>query len=321
MHRTPLFAIFLSLLGSLFMPAVQAQDDLLTLASRGETELVLVSLNEQTPVNALQADGTSLLHWAIYYDDELLVQNLLALGADASLKNNYGATPLSQAAITGNPGIISRLLAARADPDERSADDQTALMILARTENLDAARVLLDAGADVNAVESFRGQAALMWAAAQNRPQMLKLLLDHGADPNARSSPNDWPRQVSAEPRMKFLPSGALTPLLYAVREGCTECVTYLIEADADIHADDPEGISPLIMACLNAHWDAARLLVEAGAVSMNGTSTDALRFMPPWTTIQYLMAGVPINFPMILLPALSSWPCCLKTGRTRICN
>ncbi len=285
MHRRLLSFLILTCLGNVLVEPGLAQDDLLQLASRGETQTVLSSLEFQSSVDAMQADGTSLLHWAVYYDDAALVLRLLSLGADPALANDYGATPLSQAAVTGNPGIIRALLEAGADPDERSADDQTALMILARTDNLDAAQVLLDAGADVNAAESFRGQTALMWAAAQKRPQMLKLLLDHGADPNARSTPNNWPRQVSAEPRMKFLPSGGLTPLLYAAREGCTECVSYLLDAGADIHADDPEGITPLIMACLNAHWDSARLLVTAGAII---NEWDIYGRSPLYATVDY---------------------------------
>jgi ankyrin repeat protein len=139
-------------------------------------------------------------------------------------------------------------------------------MIVARTSNTDAAEVLLEAGADVNAVEQWRGQTALMWAAAQLQPGMVKLLLDAGADPDAQSLPNNWERQVTAEPRMKVLPAGGMTPLLYATREGCTECVRLLIEAGADLNKTDPEAVTPLLMANMNARWDSAKLLIEAGA-------------------------------------------------------
>jgi ankyrin repeat protein len=62
------------------------------------------------------------------------------------------------------------------------------------------------------------------------------------------------------------LPAGGLTPLLYAVREGCTACTQLLIEAGADLNLADPDGVTPLVMATLNAHWDSAKLLIEAGA-------------------------------------------------------
>ena len=259
--------LLMVLLGNLaLIDTAGARQELLELASRGETQSVLAALDDPALVSAVQPDGSSLLHWAVYYDDVQLVDSLLAMGADASLLNHYGASPMSQAAIVGNPAVIAALLQAGVDPNAGYADGQTALMMLARTDNLAAARVLLAAGADVNVVEQFRGQTALMWAAAQQQPEMLKLLLEHGADPNVRSTLNNWQRQVTAEPRMKVMPVGGLTPLLYAVREGCTLCTQYLIEAGADVQMTDPEGISPLIMACLNAHWDSARLLLEAGA-------------------------------------------------------
>lgn len=239
---------------------------MLELASAGETQAALELVGRGTDVNFTQSDGTTALHWAVYYNDEDLVRQLIRRGADVTRRNDFGATPLSQAAITGNPDIIERLLKAGADADELGADGQTPLMIIARTDNTRAAQVLLDAGADVNAVERWRGQTALMWAAAQQQPAMVALLLKHGADPDVRSTPNNWERQVTAEPRMKVLPAGGLTALLYSTREGCTECTRLLIEGGADINKTDPESVTPLLMANLNANWDSAKLLIEAGA-------------------------------------------------------
>ena len=242
------------------------QPSLLELASAGQTQAALELIARDTDVNQAQLDGTTALHWAVYYDDEDLVRRLIRRDADVTARNEFGATPLSQAAIIGNPDVIKMLLNAGADADEKGADDQTALMILARTSNVEAAEILIKAGADVNAVEKWRGQTALMWAAAQKQPEMTALLLEHGADPDIQSLPNNWERQVTAEPRMKVLPAGGLTALLYASREGCTECTRLLIEAGADINKTDPEAVTPLLMASLNAKWDSAKLLIEAGA-------------------------------------------------------
>ena len=46
-------------------------------------------------------------------------------------------------------------------------------------------RALLDAGVDVNAVESVRGLNALMFAAAANRHEAIELLAAKGADVKA----------------------------------------------------------------------------------------------------------------------------------------
>ncbi len=57
-----------------------------------------------------------------------------------------------------------------------------------------------------------------------------------------------------------------LTPLLYAAREGCIPCIEELLKAKADINLGDPDGVTPLIMALMNIHWDTAKLLIERGA-------------------------------------------------------
>jgi ankyrin repeat protein len=254
----------------LYPASVFAQDasetQLLDLISSGETAAALELIDRNTNVNQSQSDGTTALHWAVYYDDEALVRQLIRREADVTARNEFGATPLSQAAIIGNPDIIDRLLDAGADANEAGADGQTPLMVIARSGNLEAAEILVDDGADVNIVEKWRGQTALMWATAQQQPQMVAFLLSNGADPDAQSSPNNWERQVTAEPRMKVLPAGGLTPLHYAAREGCAECTKLLIEAGADINQTDPESVTPLLMANLNANWDSAKHLIEAGA-------------------------------------------------------
>ena len=59
-------------------------------------------------------------------------------------------------------------------------------MVVARTGNVESARLLLAAGADINVKEEWGGQSALMWAAAQSQPEMVKFLVANGADPDAR---------------------------------------------------------------------------------------------------------------------------------------
>ncbi len=216
-------------------------------------------------VNQRTADGTSALHWAVHHGDADLVTRLLGAGADANARNDYGATPMSEAAVRGDVGLLRALLAAGADVDSANADGQTALMIIARTSNTAAAQLLLSHGAKVNAHEQWRKQTALMWAAAEGQPAMVRLLLEHGAVVDERSLVNDWPRQVTAEPRMQARPAGGFTPLLYAARAGCLECVQRLVRAGANPNRGDPDGVSPLLLSILNFHFDIAAFLVQRG--------------------------------------------------------
>src|SRR6185503_19965029 len=135
-----------------------------------------------------------------------------------------------------------------------------------RSGKIDAAKRLLDAGADVNAKEAWGGQSAIMWAAAQSQAEMVKLLASRGADVNGHGVIRQWERKVITEPRPKDMNKGGFTPLIYAAREGCVECAKALIEAKADPDLQDPDGVTALNMALLNQHYTVASYLIKAGA-------------------------------------------------------
>ena len=217
-------------------------------------------------INAVQADGSTPLQWAVYRRDAAEVQRLVKAGANVSAQNNYGASPMSLAAATGDAAVIRILLKAGADPDSPNAQGQTALMAVARTGNVEAAQLLVKAGAHVNAYEQWGKQTALMWAAARRQPQMVRFLVKHGAVVDARSQVRDWARKVTSEPREKDMDRGGFTPLLYAAREGCGECVKELLAGHADIDLQDARGTTPLVLAIMNMQFDTAKLLIESGA-------------------------------------------------------
>jgi len=259
-------AVVLASAVSLVVTLQAAAADIVTAARGDDTGAVLTELDRGADVNAPGPDGTSALHWAVYNDNAELVRHLLDAGADANSVNDYGSTPLGEAAVAANTDVIRALLDAGADIEQRGPDGQTPLMVLARSNNVAAARLLLERGAVVDVRESWRDQTALIWAAAQAQPEMLALLLEYGADPNARSRPNDWQRQVSAERRRMYRPIGGMTALMYAARTGCVECARALVEGGADPDLGDPRNVMPLVVAIDNFHFDVAAYLVEAGA-------------------------------------------------------
>ena len=231
-----------------------------TAAAAGDPSVPGVAPNVRGP------DGSTPLQWAVYRNDDAEVKRLLKAGAKVGEDNNYGATPMQMAAATGNAQILNLLLAAGANVDSPNAEGQTALMAVARTGNIGAAKLLLSHGAHVNAVEQWGGQTALMWASARRHPQMMELLISHRADVNARSVWRNWERHVTAESRAKRTNAGGLTPLMYAARENCLECVNVLLKHHVDVDLPDPDGVAPVTVAIMNRNWDIARRLVEAGA-------------------------------------------------------
>ncbi len=152
-----------------------------------------------------------------------MVRLLLGRGANASVRNRYGVTPLSLAATNGDATMIRALLVAGADPNTVVTEGQTVLMIAARTGRPEAIDVLVEAGANVNARESWMGETALMWAAADDHASAVRALVKHGAEIDARSTTVAYPPQKPKDPSnyvTSFVPKGQWTPLMYAAREG-----------------------------------------------------------------------------------------------------
>jgi ankyrin repeat protein len=246
--------------------SVFAVETLPDLVNAGKREAAVAMIADGADVNELAVDGTTALHWAVYSKDIELVEMLLDEGADPNARNDYGASPMTVASEHGNYDIMKALVAADGDIESANSEGQTLLMAVARTGNTETAELLLDKGARVNASESWGGQTALMWAASQHQPAMIRLLLEHGAEVNSRSKDHDWPRWITSEPRVKPLDQGGFTPLLYAAREGCVDCIAALLDGGADIDMPDLWGQTPLLLATLNLHYDTAALLIERGA-------------------------------------------------------
>ena len=152
-----------------------------------------------------------------------------------------------------------------ADANTSLSGGETVLMTAARTGSVEGVRTLLAHGADPNARER-RDQTALMWAAAEGHAPIVSALVEAGADIHAS------------------LESG-FTPMFFAVREGRIEVVHTLLDAGVDVNgllqripkeSERPvnsasyrpvdDGMSPLLMAVRNGHFELALELVKAGA-------------------------------------------------------
>ena len=260
-------AIGLLSLGASIAQAASGPESLVDLIRAGNREAVLAAITSpNVDVNALEPDGSTPLLWATYSVDHDMVRALLKAGAKANVTNHYGSSPLTEAVKLGDLDLVRMLLDARANPDAPNQDGQTSLMLASSIGSLKIAQQLIDHGANVNAIESFRGQTALMWAAAEDHPDVVDLLLAHHADVRVRASYDDWPRQMTSEPRAQFRQTGGLTALLYATRSGCYRCAVAIVKAGADVNQPNPDGITPLINAIDGRSFDIAMFLLDKGA-------------------------------------------------------
>jgi len=263
-----LAAIGLLSLGAAALSNAQSgPQSLVDLIRSGQREAVLAAITSPAvDVNVPAPDGSTALLWATYNVDHEMVRALLKRGAKVNVANRFGDYPLTEAVKLGDVTLVRMLLDAGANPDSPNQDGQTALMLASSIGSLPIAEMLIKRGAHVNAVESFRGQTALMWAAAENHPDVVDLLLKHGADVKIRAKYDDWPRQMTSEPRAQFRPTGGLTALLYATRSGCYRCAVDIVKHGADVNQPNPDGITPLINAIDNRSYDIAMFLLDHGA-------------------------------------------------------
>ena len=125
-------------------------------------------------------------------------------GSGSRLGNFSGATPFILSALGGLSDIMRELLAAGADPFLTAADGSTALMAAAGygrihgesrvqpDEGLQAVKLALDAGIDINAANLI-GETALHGAAYFQVDPVVQFLLDMGAEVNALNAAGETP--------------------------------------------------------------------------------------------------------------------------------
>jgi len=221
---------------------------LLDVVKAGDAAAARTLLARGGDPNSGDADGSTVLHFAVENDETELIQALLAAGARARVANRHGITPLHLAATNGNATIVQRLIAAGADVNGVTPGGETALMMASRTGDPETIKALLTHGAMVDAKEGWRGQTALMWAATENNAAAIRLLVEAGADVKTKST------------------GGSFTAFLFAVRGGHIDAARALLDSGANVNERLPDGMSALVLALYNAHFELAAFLLDRGA-------------------------------------------------------
>jgi len=174
------------------------RSDVADAVMKGDRTALRSLIQQKADINAVQTDGATAVHWAVYKDNVEMLDLLIAAGARVDATNREGVTPLHMASLYGNVSMIDRLVKAGADAKQKGPAGETMLMLAARNGNPEAIKVLVAAGADLNTREPIRGTTALMWAVEQRHPEAVKALLDSGANYALKSAGAGLPRNYMA---------------------------------------------------------------------------------------------------------------------------
>ena len=129
--------------------------------------------------------GNTSLHHACWNEQSEVVKVLLEKDpASVNKRNDDGESPLILAARRSNLMIVELLLAAGAQPDAADTDGVLPLHIAAGLGDLFVGRALLNAGASVNS-KNADGETPLILAARNARNDFTAMLIEKEADVNA----------------------------------------------------------------------------------------------------------------------------------------
>lgn len=185
---------------------------MLTRIANGRTDLVVDHIAAGHPATARDEQGVSLLQWCAYYGDVTAARFLLAHGESLE---TLGPHALNAAAFHGQWRLCQFLL-------EHGADVQLALPDTGETPL----------------------HAALCTSDRTAHDLVLKVLLAGGADPNRTTTPGADTGGFMRDARTR-----GETPLHRAAAFGTEETIQLLLDAGADVQAQDAHGDTPLSWA------------------------------------------------------------------------
>lgn len=135
-------------------------------------------------------EGNGAMHYAVRAENSEAIAALLDAGVPIDQRASDGMTPLMQAAGYGGRSLetLRLVLGHGASVDARDENGDTPLHWTARWDHTDAARLLLERGADPNAATGSLGYTPLHTAFLfSTEAALVPVLLDAGADPRAET--------------------------------------------------------------------------------------------------------------------------------------
>lgn len=228
--------------------ALDLQRPLLHAAYSAENQdLIRLLVQHRADINATDDNGRTVLDYACYDSNQDMVGVLLSLHADTQVVDADKWSPLHSAAFRGNVRIAEMLLKEdKANINHTKTSGETALGLAIKFSHKEFVQVLLNAGADCNAVTGDEGTTPLMEAVIQPEIDIAKALLSA-----------EYPADIDRRGPQKR------TALHMAANNDMSNMVSFLLEKGADALAADSDGCIPLHLASAEGHVDVINCLLQ----------------------------------------------------------
>jgi ankyrin repeat protein len=161
-----------------------------------------------------------------------------------------------------NLNLVSDLIVLGANVNWQDEDNfnRTPLHVAAEWGSVEIARMLIEAGADVNVQDTWGNKTPLHDAARTGRVEVAQMLIDAGAD-------------------LDLQDEHGRTPLHVVAIYGNVEIARMLIDAGADVNMQDIDFETPLHRAARYGRVEIARVLIDAGARKDIPNNSDKLPY------------------------------------------
>ena len=165
-----------------------------TAANGLDEELSRISANNQEMINAVDSTknkGWTPLHWGVFKKRASCVQVLLNCGAryDIQDKSEKNQTAIDIFIVTNNPDnpeiaqmIVTHIQNKYVKTEDKNLEKVLRNVVNSRDLDLDAVKLLIHIGVNVNSASPSNGQTALHIAVLKKHTPIVILLLTHHAD-------------------------------------------------------------------------------------------------------------------------------------------
>lgn len=182
--------------------------ELAAAAAAGDVAAVLrLVRDERVDPNQLSKKGMPLVLWPAMEPNANMAgtQALLENGADPNVKVDDGDNVMVYVAKLASPAIVKLFVQHGGDANARNGIDEPLLIVAQLAGRWDNVQALVEAGADVNALDKHTSPHSVIFFYAPGAFDKVYWLLQHGADPGLRNGQAADPSRSGAQPVLEYI--------------------------------------------------------------------------------------------------------------------